>query len=230
MDAEAYLKVFERKLVHHCAPTLANVKPANLFTCRDESVPNLGGALCGTVSAEEHERNLQFALRETRERLYPHGVHIELLARRASGVLLCVYRPDAIRARLADPDVSAFLSRYGYDPASLSACIELLHRRICGTDLKSTLSASCAFPHEIGLFLGYPLEDVVGFIENGGENYLCTGCWKVYSRQRDAEESFCRFKESTAACEALFDSGVPIERLAARGQACRTASLDRRVG
>lgn len=229
MNAQEYLKVFERKLVHHCAPTLANVKPANLFVCRDESVPNLGPA-CGSVDAATHERNLRYALHETRERLYPYGVHIELLARRTSGVLLYAYRPDAIRARLADPDVSAFLERYGYNPASLSDCIELLHRRICGTDLKSTLSASCAFPHEIGLFLGYPLEDVVGFIENDGENYLCSGCWKVYSRQRDAEESFCRFKESTAAFEALFDEGVTLESLAACGQARREPQLQRRAG
>lgn len=230
MNAQAYLKVFERKLVHHCAPTLANIKPANLFVCRDESVPRLGGPLCGTVDSETHERNLRYALRETRDRLYPCGVRIELLARRPSGVLLYVYRPDAIKADLADPDISAFLSRYGYNTSSLSDCIELLHKRICGTDLASTLSASCAFPHEIGLFLGYPLEDVVGFIENDGENYLCTGCWKVYSKQRDAEESFCRFKESTAAFEALFDDGATLESLATCGSAHLGERLQRRAG
>ncbi len=229
MDENAYLKVFERKLVHHCAPTLANIKPANLFVCRDESLPHLGAA-SGSVDAATHERNLQYALRETRERLYSHGVHIELLARRTSGVLLYAYRPDAIRIRLADPDVSAFLERYGYNPASLSDCIELLHKRICGTDLASTLSASCAFPHEIGLFLGYPLADVIGFIENNGENYLCSGCWKVYSQQRDAEESFCRFKESTAAFETLFDEGASLESLAACGQARANAQRQRRAG
>ena len=229
MNAQEYLKVFERKLVHHCAPTLANIKPANLFVCRDESIPNLGST-CGSVDAATHKRNLRYALGETRERLYPYGVHIELLARRTSGVLLYAYRPDAIRARLADPDVAAFLERYGYNPASLSDCIELLHKRICGTDLASTLSASCAFPHEIGLFLGYPLADVIGFIENNGENYLCSGCWKVYSQQRDAEESFCRFKESTAAFETLFDEGASLESLAACGQARANAQRQRRAG
>lgn len=217
MDERTYLKLFERKLVHHCAPTFANLKPASLFVCRDESLPHLGTAACENVSAEEHERNLRFALRETRELLGQHGVRIELLARRASGALLYVYRPDAVKARLADREVAKFLRGYGYDTASLSRCIEFLHQRICGTDLASTLSGTCAFPHEIGLFLGYPLADVEGFIENGGENYLCMGCWKVYSRERDAQASFCRFKECTAELERRFDEGVPLERLATGG-------------
>ena len=32
-------EAFERKLVHHCTPTLAALKPANLFTCRSTLSP-----------------------------------------------------------------------------------------------------------------------------------------------------------------------------------------------
>src|SRR5699024_9979090 len=90
-----------------------------------------------------------------------------------------------------------------------------LHRRICGTDLQSQMTGRCSFPHEIGFFLGYPYEDVVGFIENEGENYLCSGCWKVYARERDAQSCFCCYKNCTAEYERLFGEGVPIECLAA---------------
>ena len=120
-----------------------------------------------------------------------------------------------LRAYLAQPDVFGYLQDEGYDPSDLSACIAKLHRRICGTDLAATLSGSCAFPHEIGFFLGYPYDDVVGFIENKGENSLCSGCWKVYSRARDAQACFCCYKTCTAAYEDLFDEGVPIDCLAA---------------
>ena len=214
MDKHQYVKLFERKLVHHCTPTLAGIKPANLFVCRDESVPGLGKSDSGIISAKAHERNLSYALRMTRDKLYDCGVRIELLARRKSGVLLYVYRPNMLRRDLSRPEVARFLECEGYDTKSLAACIELLHKRICGTDLQSTLSGSCAFPHEIGLFLGYPYEDVVGFIENKGENYLCSGCWKVYSSERDAKECFCKFKECTRAYEELFDEGVSLECLA----------------
>lgn len=36
------------------------------------------------------------------------------------------------------------------------------------------------FPHEMGLLLGYPIEDVVGFMEHSGKEYLYSGYWKVY--------------------------------------------------
>ena len=153
MDKHEYVKLFERKLVHHCTPTLAGIKPGSLFVCRDESVPGLGKSISGIVSARDHERNLAYALRTTRDKLYDCGVRIELLARRKSGVLLYVYRPDLLRRDLSQPEVASFLAQEGYDTGSLAACIELLHKRICGTDLQSMLSGSCAFPHEIGLFL-----------------------------------------------------------------------------
>lgn len=38
--------------------------------------------------------------------------------------------------------------------------------------LSGRISASEDFPHEIGLFLGYPVDDVTGFIQNKGRNYL----------------------------------------------------------
>ena len=55
-------------------------------------------------------------------------------------------------------------------------------------------SGQCQFPHEIGVFLGYPLEDVKGFIENKGKNFLYSGYWKVYSDVERAK-SYCRHWE-----------------------------------
>ena len=55
------------------------------------------------------------------------------------------------------------------------------------------------FPHEIGLLLGYPPEDVSGFIENGGKNFLCSGYWKVYKGRQEQEGSLT---DTTGAREA----------------------------
>ena len=46
------------------------------------------------------------------------------------------------------------------------------------------------FPHEIGIFLGYPLADVTGFIRNKGRNYLLCGMWKVYQQEETAATAF----------------------------------------
>ncbi|CVH78848.1 DUF3793 domain-containing protein [Rubneribacter badeniensis] len=205
----------ERKLVHHCTPTLAAIKPANLFTCRSAFSPAARLDPSRPTAAALRGDELSSALRVCRAKLAPHGVRIEVLARRASGALVYVYRPTLLTRCIQEERVAAFLRAEGYDPASLSACIEKLHRRICGTDLQSQMTGRCSFPHEIGFFLGYPYEDVVGFIENEGENYLCSGCWKVYARERDAQSCFCCYKNCTAEYERLFGEGVPIECLAA---------------
>ena len=43
------------------------------------------------------------------------------------------------------------------------------------------------FPHEIGVFLGYPLDDVIGFIEH--KPYYLVGDWKVYQNVNEAKET-----------------------------------------
>lgn len=50
-----------------------------------------------------------------------------------------------------------------------------------------------AFPHEIGLFLGYPPEDVEGFRLHRGRDYKLCGCWKVYSDVEGARQCFRRY-------------------------------------
>lgn len=155
------------------------------------------------------------ALGRMRERLAPFGIRIEILAKRRTGHLLYVYRPRLVTMALGSPETSAYLAKAGYDTSDLGSCIKLLHQRICGTDLASLLRGTCAFPHEIGFFLGYPHQDVVGFIENEGRDSVCSGCWKVYAHAEDAEECFCRYKECTARCLELHAKGTPLEQLAA---------------
>ena len=52
------------------------------------------------------------------------------------------------------------LTYYRYDSTEPEKAIE---------KLKMRLSETTEFPHEIGLFLGYPVGDVVGFIKTRGK-------------------------------------------------------------
>lgn len=55
------------------------------------------------------------------------------------------------------------------------------------------------FPHEMGLLLGYPIEDVRGFIEHNGCGCLYSGYWKVYRNvplKKKMFEDFEKAKES----------------------------------
>ena len=46
------------------------------------------------------------------------------------------------------------------------------------------------FPHEMGILLGYPVEDVEGFILHKGGSYLCNGYWKVYYNVSQKQRTF----------------------------------------
>ena len=90
------------------------------------------------------------------------------------------------------------------DRGGIDARIAHLKKRICEAQ---------GFPHEIGLFLGYPPEDVEGFMEYGGRNYKLNGYWKVYSDEYRARTLFERYtKCRDAVCRRLM-SGYTLGQL-----------------
>ena len=80
------------------------------------------------------------------------------------------------------------LEENDYLPERVNQCVIRLIQR---------LKSEGTFPHEIGLFLGYPPEDVLGFIHNKGRNHKCIGCWKVYGDEATARAVFRKYRECT---------------------------------
>ena len=70
-----------------------------------------------------------------------------------------------------------------------------------------------SFPHEIGLFLGYPPEDVRGFIEKGASGCKCSGCWKVYGNTQQAMTTFGRYRKCAALYLEQWTKGKSVEQL-----------------
>ncbi|HHY82031.1 MAG TPA: DUF3793 family protein [Clostridiales bacterium] len=97
--------------------------------------------------------------------------------------LFCCY-PERIRAICQDYEVRCFLENMGYKSFEPEDCIQRLRQRF---------RIDGSFPHEIGIFLGYPFEDVIAFIKNKGRNYLLNGYWKVYSNVTRAIEIFMEY-------------------------------------
>ena len=82
--------------------------------------------------------------------------------------------------------------------------IDALARRVhCGEE----------FPHEIGVFLDYPLEDVVGYIENRGDRALCAGCWKAYSNADEAQRRFALYRKCREVYLRCYRKGFGVARL-----------------
>ena len=97
------------------------------------------------------------------------------------------------------------LRKAGYPPLNSERCVVRLIQR---------LAEEKEFPHEIGLFLSYPPEDVKGFIENKASNSKCVGTWKVYGDVDRAKALFAQFKRCTDIYCKLWQAGSSLEALA----------------
>lgn len=110
------------------------------------------------------------------------------------------------------PPCRGFLAREGYrlpeDATDCNALLDQLSLRLC------CAAEAADFPHEIGVFLGYPLESVVGFIRHRGKCFTCCGCWKSYGDPAAARQHFDQLAKCTAVYLRLFHSGTPILKLA----------------
>jgi len=177
----------EALLISHCSPTLACLKTAGLF--------NYGFSMKGEFERSLLEGNLQ---------LNGKGVFLEAVRVEDSRALILVYRESKLKRDLQNDRVAEFLSSYGYRGDSVEHCIgHLKHRFASGKE----------FPHEIGIFLGYPLEDVIGFVRNCGQNCKCVGCWKVYGDECEAMKLFEKYKKCKRIYQELFSCGRTVGQL-----------------
>ena len=177
----------EDYIIRNCAPTLAGIKTGNMFTCPFASRDSL----------------LDF-IRKMNRQLGHKGLRLLPLRFSDAKALIYVYRPAKLRKDLSHSTAAALLRREGYDPDSCEKCVVHLVKR---------LRQQQDFPHEIGLFLGYPPEDVCGFMEKGPDCCKCTGCWKVYGDEAAAKKTFAQYKKCTRVYRDQWAKGKDIERL-----------------
>ena len=179
--------VLEKYIIDLCSPTLASLKTASLINCYFIN-----------------EKQLEKDMAELTLLLNGKGIKIQTLRKSKKSVLIYVYRIDMLAKDLMKPGVKEVLTYYGYDSTEPEKAIE---------KLKMRLSETTEFPHEIGLFLGYPVGDVVGFIKNKGKNFKCCGCWKVYCDQCEAERRFELFNKCTRIYMEQWKAGKSVLKL-----------------
>ncbi len=132
-----------------------------------------------------------------------------MLSRSDGKCLVLFYRPIEMKAYLADKQVWALLSEYGYSGMCAEEMLLRLSERI-----RDFSGREMGFPHEIGVFLGYPPEDVKGFIENEGKRYLMIGYWKVYSDLGRARMIFQEYDHAKDCAVNEFLTGKSIREIA----------------
>ena len=180
--------MLEALLAYYCAPAFAGIKPSNLVSLNNSEFPDL-----------------QRELYRLNSELNPKDIYIEILCECAERTLVIAYRRTVLERHLCLHGSRAFLSRYGYPKTGrLEAYLEILKRRL----------ENETFPHEIGVFLGYPLHDIYCFINNRERGCLLVGEWRVYHNPEEAERLFCRFKSCrTALVRSITQKGKTLAQI-----------------
>ena len=147
-------------------------------------------------------------IRSLNRKLVPKGLRILPLRYSAERVLVYLYRPARLEKDLSNKEALDLLKKAGYRHENTNQCVvELIHRL---NDLESE------FPHEIGLFLSYPPEDVKGFLENR-DDYKAACLWKVYGDEEKAKRLCASYENCTACYCRMWQKGCRLEQLALAG-------------
>lgn len=177
----------EELIIKHCSPTLAGLKTANLFTCTYDDKPQV-----------------LKSIRQLNRQLGPKGVRVLPLRYTQNRALIYLYRPSKLQRDLKDEIASHILQACGYQHTCPKRCLVTLMDR---------LQTEEEFPHEIGLFLGYPSEDVAGFMKQGARSCKCSGCWKVYGDETHARKCFEQYIKCTKIYENKWSEGKSVAAL-----------------
>lgn len=176
------LKSIETQIALQCAPLISGLKVSNLLI----------------ISAED-EALVRVILRRS-------GISFFRLLRTGEKVTFLLFRKNPLEAYLKQQEVETMLVEAGDAELSLGNILSTFQKRYA-----HYMSAGGRFPHEMGLLLGYPAEDVKGFVENEGKNFLYSGYWKVYADVEEKRRLFQKFENAKETVIQLLSYGVGIQ-------------------
>ena len=173
------VSILDKMLAFHSAPTLMGQKTANFFNYKKE--------IAGVM---------QELITEFLQKSQKKGIYIRTLCRCENCVGVLVYNRLMMEEYLSKRSHVSLLHWFGYG-------------RELGMDeklalLKNRFENDPCFPHEIGLFLGYPPADVMGFVRYGAKKAKTCGCWQVYGCEEESRKRFECYK----ACKQYLCSQV----------------------
>lgn len=171
----------EVKMALQCAPVITGIKVSNLL-----------------IISSGDEDAVRTILKKT------GLIHYRLL-RHDDKTIYLLFRIPELAAYLKDPNVQQMLVARGYTDLSLGGILRTFQHRY-----KTYKDEGERFPHEMGLLLGYPIEDVEGFIKHNGKYYLYSGYWKVYEEVEEKKQLFQAYESAKEALILLMANGYMI--------------------
>ena len=150
-----------------CGPVLKNVKISNMMTGKPGSWYQIQNEL-------KRSRIICIPLYMARDR-----------------EILFLYRYSQLESHLKREQVRRLLDHFGYEEYGVAPVLKHLRERY-----RQYGGQGGPFPHELGVLLEYPVEDVKGYIVNQGQNSLISRYWKVYHNRQEAERIFHLYDEA----------------------------------
>ncbi len=174
----------ELQLALQCAPLITGLKLSNLLTISPDGFSQVEKIVEGSILS-----------------MYP-------LMETEAKIVILLYRRDRLEKYLKMPQVQKMLQEAGYDSGRLEDILPVFCERY-----ETYAENRKSFPHEMGLLLGYPPEDVEGFIRHQGRNSLCTGYWKVYVDKEGKQRLFEKYEYARENLIQLLHYGVKMAEI-----------------
>lgn len=173
------------QLVYQCAPFLKGLKVSCILNIKPEE--------CMV---------LQNIIQDT-------DILVERLNAGSGKCLVLLYRKSTFHAYLKESHIRAFINDYGYHGDTLHEIFMKLKERIYHFKKNNS-----GFPHEIGIFLGYPIEDVKGYINHKGKKSLLSGYWQVYHDYDKAKHTFLLYDDARVLALSEYRAGKGLKEIA----------------
>ncbi|PKK39051.1 hypothetical protein ABB02_01666 [Clostridiaceae bacterium JG1575] len=183
----------DRQICRSGALTLAGLKTGSLFNWQ-----------CAKKAL------LDAWIDQVNQELAGRGLCFRRLGMRGDIHFLYLYRPRQLGADLLHPVAARILTPLGYAVSDPEECLTRLFLRLNQND---------AYPHEIGLFLGFDPEDVLAYLQCGGRGGHCSGYWQVYGDEESAQALFQRYRKCQECYRRLAATGKPLRFLAVSDEA-----------
>ena len=174
----------ELQLALQCAPLITGLKVSNLLTISPKAFPQVEKIIGGSVLS-------MYPLLETEEKM-----------------AIMLYRKERLEKYLEMSQVQKLLQEAGYISRQLEDILPVFCKRY-----ETYAERGKPFPHELGLLLGYPPEDVEGFIRHQGRNSLCTGYWKVYADKEGKQRLFEKYEYARENLIQLLHFGLKMTEI-----------------
>ncbi len=177
-----------------CMPTLLKLKPSSMVSFHKRYI---------------HDESKFYAV--LKSELSKFSCEYEILCESDKIYYILIYQEELLKEVLATYSNHRILLECGYKKGDCYFVNNV--KNFIARFKEFKLDKNKEFPHEAGIFLGYPIKDVEDYIKNNGENYVLCGYWKVYHNVEEANKIFQHFKDLREIAINRFFSGKDLNDL-----------------